>query len=129
MNISKLIVSLFLGVLIGSCSMTEQPGLVNPDASKKAVNLYSFIQEIQGNYTLTGQHNFINSGSKYSGRFEKITGKHAIVWGSDFSWCVLGEDAQSVTHRGCGILNISEPDTSFMFLNVDMAEVRQNLIT
>ena len=65
MNILKLVGSFFLGTLFWSCSTTEQTKLVNPYASKKAVNLYNFIQEIGGKYTLSGQHNYCGKGSEY----------------------------------------------------------------
>src|ERR1039457_4424541 len=35
---------------------------VNPDATKEARNLLQFLVDIQGRYTLTGQHNFDASG-------------------------------------------------------------------
>jgi hypothetical protein len=67
--------------------------LINPAASEKAVNLYHFIQDIQGQYIISGQHNFVGKGSDYSDQLEEITGRKAIIWGSDFSFCVEGEDA------------------------------------
>ena len=44
MNILKFVGSFFLGILFWSCSTTEQSELINPNASKKAVNLYNFLQ-------------------------------------------------------------------------------------
>jgi len=52
--------------------------------------LYNFIQDTQGYFTLSGQHNFVGKGSDYSEQLEEITGKKAIIWGSDFSFCVEG---------------------------------------
>ena len=60
--------------------------LVNPNVSEKAIKLFNFIQDIQGKYTLSGQHNFISFGSKYMDEVESITGKRPVIWGSDFSW-------------------------------------------
>lgn len=76
----------------------------NPAASAKARNLYYFLQDIQGNYTLSGQHNFCGKGSDYSDQLEHLTGKKAIIWGSDFSFCVEGEDAMDYQH--CGPANL-----------------------
>ena len=78
--------------------------LINPAASERAVNLYHFIQDIQGKYTLSGQHNFAGKGSDYSDQLEEMTGKKAVVWGSDFSFCIEGEDAMRFQH--CGPANL-----------------------
>ena len=78
--------------------------LINPEAPEKTVKLYHFIQDIQGEYTLSGQHNFLGKGSDYSEQLEEITGKKAIIWGSDFSFCVEGEDALRYQH--CGPANL-----------------------
>jgi len=78
--------------------------LINPDATERAVKLYNFIQDIKGEYTLSGQHNFVGKGSDYSDQLEEITGKKAIIWGSDFSFCVEGEDALHYQH--CGPANL-----------------------
>ncbi len=78
--------------------------LINKNASEKAVNLYNFIQDIQGEYVLSGQHNFVGKGSDYTNQLEEITGKKAIIWGSDFSFCVEGENAMRFQH--CGPANL-----------------------
>jgi mannan endo-1,4-beta-mannosidase len=78
--------------------------LINPAATERAANLYHFIQDIQGKYTLSGQHNFAGKGSEYSEQLEELTGRKAVVWGSDFSFCVEGEDAMQFQH--CGPANL-----------------------
>src|SRR5680860_1107157 len=90
-----------------SCNMKEAEKhiqLVNPNATEEAQNLYNFIQDIQGKYTLSGQHNFCGKGSDYTGQLEEITGLKAIVWGSDFSFCVKGENSMRFQH--CGPANL-----------------------
>jgi mannan endo-1,4-beta-mannosidase len=77
---------------------------VNPDATPEAVNLFNFLQDIQGNYTLSGMHNFLNNGSTYSNDLAAMTGKKPVVWGTDFSFCVQGEDALRFQH--CGPANL-----------------------
>jgi mannan endo-1,4-beta-mannosidase len=77
---------------------------VNPDATQKTKNLYYFIQDIQGKYILSGQHNFCGKGSEYSDQLEKLTGKKAVILGSDFSFCVEGDDAMRYQH--CGPANL-----------------------
>jgi hypothetical protein len=78
---------------------------INPAAIERTVKLFNFIQDIQGEYTLSGQHNFVGKGSDYSDQLEKITGKKAIIWGSDFSFCVEGENALRYQH--CGPANLT----------------------
>jgi mannan endo-1,4-beta-mannosidase len=101
------IASAFLLLILNSCKQVETKNYippVNPDATEKAVNLYHFIQDIEGEYTLSGQHNFCGKGSDYSEQLQQITGKKAIIWGSDFSFCVEGEDAMRYQH--CGPANL-----------------------
>ena len=97
---------LALAVTFGSCNNQSKEYLepVNPETSQKAKNLYYFIQDIQGKYTLSGQHNFCGKGSEYTDQLEKLTGKKAVIWGSDFSFCVEGEDAMRFQH--CGPANL-----------------------
>lgn len=77
---------------------------VNPNATQKAKNLFYFIQEIQGTYTLAAMHNFCGKGSEYSNKLKEMTGKDAIIWGSDFSFCAEGDNAMRFQH--CGPANL-----------------------
>ncbi len=107
MKIKSLIASALLIFMVNSCNQVETDNhipLINPKATKKTVKLFQFIQDIQGEYTLSGQHNFAGKGSDYSEQLEEITGKKAIIWGSDFSFCVEGEDAMRFQH--CGPANL-----------------------
>jgi mannan endo-1,4-beta-mannosidase len=74
--------------------------LINPAATPAAVNLYDFLQEIQGKFTLSGQHNFVGKGSEFTEQVEAMTGKSPVVWGSDFSFSVKGDDAMHFQHAG-----------------------------
>jgi len=74
--------------------------LINPAATFGAVNLYHFLQDIQGKYTLAGQHNFVGKGSEFTVQVEAMTGKTPVVWGSDFSFSVKGDDAMHFQHAG-----------------------------
>jgi mannan endo-1,4-beta-mannosidase len=107
MKVKFLIASAFLIFTVNSCKLVETNKhfpLINPEATERTVKLYHFIQDIQGEYTLSGQHNFVGKGSDYSEQLEEITGKKAIIWGSDFSFCVEGEDAMRFQH--CGPANL-----------------------
>jgi mannan endo-1,4-beta-mannosidase len=74
--------------------------LTNPAATPAAVNLYNFLQDIQGKYTLSGQHNFVGKGSEFTEQVEALTGKTPVVWGSDFSFSVKGDTAMHFQHAG-----------------------------
>jgi mannan endo-1,4-beta-mannosidase len=107
MNIKFYVALAFIILGINSCSQVKTKNHippVNPSATEKAVNLYNFLQDIQGEYILSGQHNFVGKGSDYTNQLEEITGRKAIVWGSDFSFCVEGENAMRFQH--CGPANL-----------------------
>jgi mannan endo-1,4-beta-mannosidase len=129
MNTKKVIGAILILITIFSCTHTEQKKnipLVNKNATEKAQNLYNFIQKISGKYTLSGQHEYCGKGSVYHDQLEQLTGKKAIIWGSDFSWYVLGDSAKNYQH--CGPLNLTAPATPFDTLDITMEEARDLLI-
>jgi mannan endo-1,4-beta-mannosidase len=109
-------------ILPFSCTM-EPPKNVNPNATKEARHLLNFLYEIQGKYTLSGQHNFIATGSKYTDTIKMITGKTPIVFGSDFSFSYDGKEPIRFQH--CGPINIDDPGklTSFEDLKTHTAHI------
>ncbi len=112
-----------------SCNNSKQANympLVNKNATEKTQKLYNFIQEISGKYTLAGQHEYCGKGSVYTNQLEQITGKKAVIWGSDFSWCLTGDSAKNYQH--CGPLNYTAPATPFDSLDISMEEAREMLI-
>jgi len=140
------ILSLVLpAMILSSCNPSAQKTYidpVNPDATEKTKKLYHFIQDIRGNYTLSGMHNFCGKGSEYSDQLEELTGKSAIVWGSDFSFCVEGDDAMDYQH--CGPANLPvitwerylERDSAkrnaapeLEFLDITLEQARDKMIT
>jgi mannan endo-1,4-beta-mannosidase len=126
---------LLIVVFLFSCTK-ENFKTVNPNATLEARKLLQFLYEIQGNYILSGQHNFIASGSKYTEIIKDMTGKYPIVWGSDFSFCYEGDEPIRFQH--CGPLNLSDPGntTSFenlrahqaSFTNLKPHEARQKMV-
>lgn len=107
MNKIKSLIILFSIMTTISCQQNNQNKyirLVNPNATEEAQNLFNFIQDTSGKYTLSGMHNFCGKGSEYSNQLEQLTGKKAIVWGSDFSFCVEGDNAMRFQH--CGPANL-----------------------
>ena len=123
-------------LLIMSSCTEEKIDMVNPNASKEARHLLRFLYKIQGNYILSGQHNFIASGSKFTDLIKDLTGRTPVVWGSDFSFCYEGNEPDHFQH--CGPLNLSDPgkDSSLDDLRSDEVrftglkphEARQNLV-
>jgi len=71
---------------------------VNPNATPEARALLKNIDAISGHYTLTGQHNFPNSVSRWSDRIYDLTGKFPAIFGQDFGFSA-GEDKDSVLGR------------------------------
>lgn len=67
-----------------SCTK-EHIKTVNPNATPESRKLLQFLYEIQGNYILSGQHNFIASGSKYTEiikgffDYEKVLTKDDVI--------------------------------------------------
>ncbi len=143
-NLNRLLFILVAAITATSCNQTSKKYMepVNPNASEKARNLYHFIQDIQGNHILSGQHNFCGKGSEYSDQLEALTGKKAVIWGSDFSFCVEGDDAMQYQH--CGPVNLPAflPDTTEnvldslnkkevpvpVFLNITLEQARNRMI-
>jgi mannan endo-1,4-beta-mannosidase len=101
-----LLIAAAAGALLFSCAK-EKVRAVNPNATPEAVKLLHFLYEIQGKYTLSGQHNFIAVGSKYTDLVRDRTGRSPIVWGSDFSFCYEGNEPIRFQH--CGPLNLEDP--------------------
>ena len=135
MKATRFVASIFLILGIFSCDRmgsSKHIPLINPAATEKTVTLYNFIQDIQGRYTLSGQHNFVGKGSDYSDKLEEITGKKAIVWGSDFSFCVEGDNALRFQH--CGPANLpaipwekpraARDSMKLQFLDITLDEAR-----
>jgi mannan endo-1,4-beta-mannosidase len=99
---------------------------VNPHATREAQKLLAFLYEIQGKYTLSGQHNFIATGSRFTDLVQEATGKYPLVWGSDFSFAYQGEASRQFQH--CGPLNLSEPGTETRFTDLDPSAARQQMV-
>ena len=132
----KILWLVVLGIVsLSSCSK-ENVRTVNPNATPEARKLLDFLYEIQGKYILSGQHNFIAAGSRYTEQIKESTGKYPIVWGSDFSFCYVGNEP--IRFQNSGPLNLDDPGNSTSFetlqsLKVNVTdltphEARQNLV-
>jgi mannan endo-1,4-beta-mannosidase len=99
---------------------------VNPEASPEARKLLAFLYEIQNRYITAAQHNFANSGSKNTDLTKAITGKAPLIWGSDFSFCYMGNEPQKFQH--CGPLNLTAVEEPLYYLDTTPEEVRKRLV-
>jgi mannan endo-1,4-beta-mannosidase len=81
-------------------AQTRQPDAapVNANASPAARALLRSIDSISGHATLSGQHNFPNTVSRYSDRVYELTGHYPAVFGQDFGFST-GEDKDSTLGR------------------------------
>jgi len=113
MNIGRLCLAMILGFGLGAARADEAKNYlapINPAATPAAVNLYRFLQDIQGKFTLSGQHNFCGKGSAFTEQLEAMTGKSPVIWGSDFSFTVKGDDAMKFQHAGPANLPVIDVD-------------------
>jgi mannan endo-1,4-beta-mannosidase len=109
-----------------TASAAEPTRTVNPDATPEARALLDLLYEIQGTHILSGQHNFIGSGSQFTELIRDLTGKSPIVWGSDFSFAYEGETPERFQH--CGPLNLSVPGTETKVLDLTPEAAREQLV-
>ena len=86
--------------LFAAGATQEYLPLLNPAATPAAVQLYRFLQDIGGAYTLSGQHNFCGKDSAFTEQVEALVGKTPAIWGSDFSFTIQGDDAMHFQHAG-----------------------------
>jgi mannan endo-1,4-beta-mannosidase len=71
---------------------------VNPNATPQARALLRYLDSISGHGTLTGQHNFPNSVSRWSDRIYDLTGKYPALFGQDFGFSGM-DDKDSTEGR------------------------------
>jgi mannan endo-1,4-beta-mannosidase len=71
---------------------------VNPHASPEAKALLHYLNTISGKYTITGQHNYLNEGSRWTDRTYDLTGKYPGLYGVDFGFSA-GDDKDSILGR------------------------------
>lgn len=109
-----------------SCGRNRNADPVSPYSTREAQKLLSFLHEISGYYTLSGMHNYIQTGSKYTDTIKKISGKTPLVWGSDFSFCYKGDHPGRFQH--CGPLNLTPPGDSVEFTGLDAETARIKMI-
>ncbi len=81
----------------GSWAQTA-PEPVNPHATPEARALLAYLDSISGKAIITGQHNYPNTGSRWTDMAYDLTGKYPGLFGQDFGFSA-GEDKDSVLSR------------------------------
>jgi len=124
----KLTLITLFSLLFSGCiqTVTDKFTPVNPKASPETVQLLSFLYSIQGKYSLAGQHNFVSDLQRYNDEVIAISGKTPVVWGSDFSFNAIGDNAAKFQH--CGPMNLTVPFDTFAFNGCSTEGLRQEMI-
>jgi len=91
-------ISVFLSFNVDAQSVHPNAPPVNPNAIPAARVLLKEIDAVSGRATLSGQHNFPNTVSRYSDRVYELTGHYPAVFGQDFGFSG-GEDKDSTLGR------------------------------
>ncbi len=82
-NILFSVILFFIGIYMISAQKAYTP--VNPSATPEAKALLSYLYQLKGEKTLTGQHNYGHEFTRSSDSIKSYTGKYPAIWGCDFS--------------------------------------------
>ncbi len=92
--LARVVLVAVLQVLLCSPGLLADGGAaapVTPQASPEARALLQFLYDISGKYTLSGQHNPPNAGSRNSRFASNYIGKTPIIFGSDWGHAKAGD--------------------------------------
>ena len=110
-----------------TATLGASPNPVNPNATKEAQEVLDFLYQIKGKYTLAGEHNFASDLFKYEEEVFALTGKHPVIWGSDFSFDIVGDGFRRYQHAGP--LNVTVPfDQPCEITGLTVDQARQNIV-
>jgi mannan endo-1,4-beta-mannosidase len=124
--LSAAIPTLLIIAAAGGAAEKPSPPPANPRATPEARQLLAFLRSVDGKYILSGQHNFIATGSRFTDRVRETTGRAPLVWGSDFSFAYQGDAPKEFQH--CGPLNLTEPGTPVDFTKLTPEEARKRMV-
>jgi mannan endo-1,4-beta-mannosidase len=99
------------------------PAPVNPHASPEARALLRYLYSISGHFTLSGQHNYPNSVSRWTDRTYDLAGKYPAVFGQDFGFSG-GEDKDSTEGRPAMIEEVKRQYRNGAIITLTWHEVR-----
>jgi mannan endo-1,4-beta-mannosidase len=74
----------FIVLLLFSMNAFTQISPANKNASPEAKKLLAYLYSLNGNQTLTGQHNYPPNFDQWMDTVKSMTGKYPAVWGIDF---------------------------------------------
>ncbi len=96
-----LVAVLFLPFFFSACEKNKYSGKlpVNPDSTVEAKELLSYIYNISGKATLTGQHTVLGRMSLVTDSIYKLTGKYPGLWGGDFGFADSTHDIDNIKYR------------------------------
>jgi len=77
---------LIINISVITLTSFGSPKPVTPEASPEAISLLTYLYEISGTKTLTGQHDQPIFGSAYYQRVYEVTGQHPAVKGMDLGF-------------------------------------------
>ncbi|MDR3350946.1 MAG: glycoside hydrolase family 26 protein [Prevotellaceae bacterium] len=128
MKTFKLLLLTILSGCLLACNGTQEPGFkpVNPNASPEVRQLLGFLYSLQGQYTITGQHNFVSDFARYDRVVHEMTGTYSGLWGADFSFMALGDNIQKFQH--CGPMNLTAPFGPCEVNGLTKEQLRQSLV-
>ncbi|CAN1527973.1 Glycosyl hydrolase family 26 domain containing protein [Fimbriimonadaceae bacterium] len=72
---------------------------VSPNPSVGAVELLSYLYEINGKATMSGQHNQLYNMSNESAAIQALTGKYPKVWGGEWGFSDERHDIDNIAYR------------------------------
>ncbi|MGD0696369.1 MAG: glycosyl hydrolase [Terriglobia bacterium] len=118
--------SLVLMVPVGAAQarpVDSAPVPVNPNASPEARALLQYLYSISGHYTLSGQHNYPNTVSRWTDRTYDLAGKYPAVFGQDFGFSA-DEDKDSTAGRPAMIEEVKRQYRNGAIITLTWHEVR-----
>jgi mannan endo-1,4-beta-mannosidase len=123
MRLKQFIVFAFTAVLACPVWAQTAPAPVNPNATPEARALLAYLQSISGQATIAGQHNYPNTGARWTDMAYDLTAKYPGLFGGDFGFSG-GEDKDSVLSRPAMIEEVKRQYKNGAVIALTWHEVR-----
>jgi mannan endo-1,4-beta-mannosidase len=123
MHLKQFIVFALAAVLGCAVGAQTAPEPVNPHATPEARALLAYLDSISGKATITGQHNYINDGARWTDLVYDLTGRYPGLFGSDFAFAGK-DDKDSVTSRPAMIEEVKRQYRNGAVIALTWHEVR-----
>jgi mannan endo-1,4-beta-mannosidase len=112
-----------LAALLGGAVWAQAPAPVNPHATPEARALLAYLDSISGKATITGQHNYVNDGARWTDLVYELTGKYPGLYGEDFGFAG-GDEKDSVLSRPAMIEEVKRQYRNGAVIALTWHEVR-----